>query len=356
MKTQFYLRTLFLCLLTLTFSCGSDDSSSGGGDDDGGGGGAAITSIQISANNTNVMVGNSVTFTVVANTGEIVTSQATISVNDAAISGSTYTPTTEGAHTVSAALNGLTSNSITINAETPPIPFTKHVLIEDYTGTWCGWCPRVAYGIEQVEDATELANVVAVHSGDVFQTSYVGTLESLVGLAGYPTAMLNRMTEWTYPEPLNVGQVVGLTGDDATLGLAVNATMAGANMDIEVSVKFGEDFSDRDLKLVVYVLEDGLLYDQENYTDYYGGGAVLPNFEHNHTLRDVLTNVLGDAIPSADTTKENVYTTTINTTVPANVSNSANINLVAFVVNGSTNKALNSRAADFGETQTFEEE
>ena len=27
--------------------------------------------------------------------------------------------------------------------------FKKHVLIEDYTGTWCGYCARVAYAIER---------------------------------------------------------------------------------------------------------------------------------------------------------------------------------------------------------------
>jgi len=41
--------------------------------------------------------------------------------------------------------------------------FQKRVLIEDFTGTWCGYCPRVSYGIDRVMEQTTKAVPVAIH-------------------------------------------------------------------------------------------------------------------------------------------------------------------------------------------------
>jgi len=362
MKTSFYLRTLFLCLLAITFGCsGSDDS---GNDDNNGGNGGnngnSLTSISIVANPTSAFVGETITFTVSGNTGTNLTSQAEISVDGSAISGNTFTATAEGNYSVVATYDTFTSNTVNLIVNIPPLRFNKNVLIEDYTGAWCGYCPRVSFGIERVEESTNQAVPVAIHRGNASGSNVdpynfpAAVLENMIGLQGYPTAMLNRTTEWAYPEPLNTPQVINLTGNDAEIGLAMSPTINGNNMSIDVNVKFGEDYSASDLKLVVYVLEDGLIYNQTNYTSYYGGGSVIVDFEHNHVLRSCLTDLLGDDIPSAETTEENVYTRTFDVPVPSNVSNSSNINVVAFVV-GSNNAALNARAADFGDDQAFEE-
>ncbi|MBU2939268.1 Omp28-related outer membrane protein [Lacinutrix sp. C3R15] len=361
MKTNLFLRAFFLCLLAFTFGCSSssDDSGSTGADDDGGGNVVTLTSITISANIASVYVGETVTFTVTGNDGSDLTALADIVVDGTTLASNTFSSAVAGTFNAVATYNTFT-NSTVITVDTPPIVFNKNVLIEDYTGAWCGYCPRVAYGIERVQASTDQAVVVAIHRGNSSGSSVdpynfpAGDLEDLVGLTGYPTAMLNRTTSWSYPEPINSGQVVNLTGDDAALGLALSSTINGSDMEIDVNVKFGEDFSSSNLKLVVYVLEDGLIYDQTNYTTYYGGTSVISDFEHNHVLRASLTDLLGDEIPSAETTKESVYTATFNVGIPSNVSDDSNIHVVAFVVDDS-NAALNSRGGDFGEDQTFEE-
>ena len=40
----------------------------------------------------------------------------------------------------------LTSNTVELNAVAST--HTTKVMIEDYTGTWCGYCPRVASALE----------------------------------------------------------------------------------------------------------------------------------------------------------------------------------------------------------------
>ena len=214
-----------------------------------------------------------------------------------------------------------------------------------------------------VKEQTSNAVVVAIHRGstDPSNSSYdpynfsAGVLEDLIGLQGYPTGMLNRTTEWIYPEPNNVSQVVNLTSDQSDVGLALSPTLNGNTMNIDVNVKFGGQFSASNAKLVVYVLEDGLEFNQTNYTSYYGGGNVIPNFEHNHVLRASLTSLLGDQIPASEYSADNVYQVNFNGAVPSNVVNTENMSVVAVVINGSSNAAINVRGADFGDTQTFEE-
>ena len=323
---------------------------------------AELTSLSLSTNNNPVYQGDSIVFSVTGNTGEVLTTQATITHNGVDVGGNSYATSNTGLHEFVATYDGITSNTLQVNVLEPPTTFNQRVLIEDYTGTWCGYCPRVAYGIELVKAQTTDAVSVAIHRGNTNPSSgtydpfnySAGVLENLIGLSGYPTAMLNRTIEWIYPEPNNVSQVVNLTNGNANLGLAITTELYGSTIDIDVNVKFGGLFNESNVKLVVYILEDGLIYNQTNYTSYYGGTSVISNFEHNDVLRTSLTDLLGETIPNSEIVTDGVYTRTFSLAVPANVTNSSNMRVVAFVTNNS-NKTINVRAADFGVNQTFEE-
>lgn len=231
--------------------------------------------------------------------------------------------------------------------------FKKRVLIEDYTGTWCGNCTRVAYAIDQVKAQTDKAVTVAIHNGnDPYSFAGIAPLKNLI-LPNTPLALpvsrLNRMTVWTFPEPTNIQQALDLTGNNTFLGLALNSTVANGTINLDVKMKFLQDYSD--LKLVVYLLEDKLIYDQRNYTNYYNGDAILYNFEHNHVLRSAITNILGDAV--SGTTNGSSITKNFSIPIPTNIANSANISFAAFLV-GSDNKVLNARASNANVNQSFE--
>jgi hypothetical protein len=178
------------------------------------------------------------------------------------------------------------------------------------------------------------------------------------GITGYPTVKIDRGSDWTFPEPSNISQVVNKTlCDNAELGLAVSPTLDGNNMSVDVQVKFSEGFTFDNTTLVVMVLEDGLIADQENYTSYYGGVSVISNFQHDHVLRSSLTNVAGDAVSSNDLVNS-IYSRTFNVSVPSNVANTDNMSIVAFVSNDNFNGdsyVINSRVGHFGEVQTFQE-
>jgi thiol-disulfide isomerase/thioredoxin len=323
-----------------------------------------LSSITLSSNSNSYFLGDIVEFQVTGNNGENLTNQATISmIGSSDLSGNQYTTTAEGVFSFTATYDSFTSPEYEITVLPAPTKFEQNVLIEDYTGTWCGYCPRISYAIDLVKEQTSNAVVVAIHRGstDPGNSSYdpynfsAGTLENLIGLGGYPTGMLNRTTEWNSPEPNYISQVLNLTTSQSDVGLALNPTLNANTMNIDVSVKFGGQFSASNAKLVVYVLEDGLEFNQTNYTSYYGGGNVIANFEHNHVLRASLTSLLGDQIPLSEYSADNVYQVNFNVAVPSNVSSTDKMSVVAVVINGSSNAAINVRGADFGDTQTFEE-
>lgn len=310
------------------------------------------TSIILTANGTSQSVGDETIFTVKTNTGVNVTTSAVITVDGTPITAATFTSNTIGTFDAVATFEDFTSETVTITY-IPAIKFAKRVLIEDYTGTWCGYCPRVAYGIDLVMAQTDFAVPVAIHRGnDPYNFAPAGVLENLVGLTGYPDARLNRLTKWSGNEPSNTAQVIALTqGKAPKVGLAMTATVSGGTVNLTVKTKFGTNLTGA--KLVVYALENGLVYNQVNYTSYYGGGSNLPNFVHNHVLRATYTNILGDDIPANESVYDNTYTKTYSIPVASNITNSANIEFVAFIV-GADKKAINVRKAVNGDDQSFE--
>jgi thiol-disulfide isomerase/thioredoxin len=233
--------------------------------------------------------------------------------------------------------------------------FKKHVLIEDYTGTWCGNCTRVAHAIDEVKEQTDKAVTVAIHNGnDPYHFAGIAPLKNLIlpnSPLALPVSRLNRMVVWTFPEPTNVQEAINLTGNNSGLGIAMNSSIENGNINLDVNVKFALNYTN--LKLVVYLLEDELVYFQRNYTTYYDNVNPITNYVHNHVLRASMTDILGETI-SGNTSAGSSFTKNFSIPIPANVANLANINFVAFLV-GDDNVALNARAADANESQEFEE-
>lgn len=250
----------------------------------------------------------------------------------------------------------------------PPISgyFKKNVLIEDYTGTWCGNCTRVAWAIEEAKAASDKVVSVAIHNGnDPFHFQGIAPLKNLIlpnSPLALPVSRLNRMIVWDFPETSNVQQALDLTSNNATIGLAMRSTVANGNINLDVKIKCLDDY--QNLKLVVYLLEDKLYFNQRNYyNDLYNGVNPIPNFEHNHVLRASLTNIVGEPIlgtVNGATLTRNFSIPIPTITPPSNFPNAPqitpeNISFVAFVTRGEDNIVINAREAKANENQNFQE-
>lgn len=319
-------------------------------------------SVILTADSSVKRTGQTITFTVRDNNGVEHTNDAEFFVDGVAIQGNTLTSDIVKSYNVTAKYYNLSSEPLEVTfGDGSELNFRKRVLIEDYTGTWCGYCPRVAYAIDLVHGQSEDAVTVAIHrpSSNVASIVYdpynydASELEATLNIPSYPKGFLNRRIVWSNPEPNNIAQAIALTqGANPKLGLALKPVINGSTLTLDVSAKFGLDFSN--LKLVVYVLENGLIYEQHNYTAYYDGVDVIEDYEHNHVLRACLTPILGEPIANDQTTLYNTFNKTFTVPLPANIANASNVEFVAFVID-QDGKAINVRKAAPGDVQEFEE-
>lgn len=252
----------------------------------------------------------------------------------------TFEEFTSDPKTVSVADNGNTPGS-----------FTKKALIEDFTGTWCGWCPRVSQGIELCLDQSDNVVPIGVHIGDFMENSYGNQIANSFGVNSFPTAYINRTTEWAYPENSNVNQVTSQATGTTQNGIAINSAIKDRELSFIVSAGFGQNTSGA--RVVVFLLENGIMANQANYTSFYGGVDPIQNFVHDHVLRYSFTSVMGDAIPASQTSAGNSYRLKYDYSLPTNViANPNQVEIVAMILD-SNGDLLNVNVAKAGEWTDF---
>ena len=193
-----------------------------------------------------------------------------------------------------------------------PVPdtFSKKVLIEEFTGAWCGYCPDGALRLENIINQNDGFVIgVSAHSGDAMEVSQTSFLESTYLNPGYPSGMVDRFNfnenvsisrgAWDYVANEQLQK-------EALCGLAMQSKVNGNTVKIKVHAGF-KTAMNGDHRLTVYLIENGVKgsgygYDQANYYDsdstspFYGLGNPIESFEHNHTLRLILSEPLGDLI------------------------------------------------------------
>lgn len=152
----------------------------------------------------------------------------------------------------------------------------KKVLVEEGTGTWCGWCPRGAVNIDAVYEANpDLVMPIAIHNGDPMTvSSYDGPFSNTI--SGYPSGHVDR-------KEINI--------DPADFGTAV-ATVQNRMVPVQVKTQTAYDPETRtvtvygtahssvptlanDFRFTCVIIEDHVTGSDAGYnqTNYYAGGA-----------------------------------------------------------------------------------
>lgn len=242
-------------------------------------------------------------------TGEDISLEGTFYVNDQAINGNTFSSETPGTYEVYAEYFAENGELI----HTDPDSFTvvapvQRALIEDYTGTWCGYCPRLQGIIEEVHELTDHVTTIAIHkssggsNADPYEYEHIDALAEIYNPYGeYPKGLINRTIAWNDNNPNTVLEYVG---GESNIGIAVSTKLSGSELSVDVRVASTSAITDR--KIVVAALENYLYHDQTNYlnTDatspWYNMGNPIPDYENNHVLRHAMTNIFGDPIPQTD--------------------------------------------------------
>ena len=335
---------IFIIFLLLGCSGSEDDQSTDQNNT------PSVNSLEMYVSADEIIVGQSILFSVFDNNGKNRTTEAKFYVNESEIDGSSHTFNDIGTFDIYAKFQNIKSNTEQVVVNQVPIEYKQYVLVEDYTGTWCGYCTRVSYAIEQLKKQTNDAIVIAIHQGDPMQFGQESTLRGHFGVTGFPTAFIDRKARWTPPEPANLSQVIGKLSNKSYAALAMDSSLDGDMLTIKVKLKMGYNY--KALKLGLYIVEDKLIYDQRNWTSYYQGDPIK-NYEHNDVLRKSITGLLGDQIPSDQLGHDKEFEKEFQYVIPSEF-NKDNIRMIAFVTEASKKETINVRSSKIGESQSFE--
>ena len=312
---------------------------------------SGVNNIVVNLSSSGVDKDEEIEFFAVDNYDNDVTSEATFFVDGVAITGSKYSTATTGLHEVYAVFTSLNGDLQSDTSDFVVFRFTQKVLVEDYTGSWCQYCPRLAYQLDQAEQQNSSVIGVAVHNGDEMVYENEAEMRAEYGVTGLPAGRINRDIVWNE----SLTQIFSYTEDNQGLGLAINSTLSGDNVAVDVRIAY--DIATSGNKLIVYLLEDGLIYPQSNFYDtdaaspWFGAGNPIVDFEHNNVLRKAFTNIFGDAIPDGVALGE--HTANYNLTVPASVQDNSKLEIVAFVLN-TFGTVVNVQHAAIGVNQDFD--
>ncbi|MFC1493357.1 Omp28-related outer membrane protein [candidate division KSB1 bacterium] len=174
------------------------------------------------------------------------------------------------------------------------------VLLEKFTGTWCGWCP---YGAEILEDILEKTGnvvVLAYHTKDSMTIEDTKVLQNAFD-PRHPQAVIDRVQ---YPEtekmPISRGDwdrtVTYRLGAGVPLLISAEGAYDPGSRMVDLDIKFepGKDFKEGTYKINVVITEDGLKYTQTIFRD--PNRNEIPGYVHKHVVREMVTGPWGQVL------------------------------------------------------------
>ena len=228
------------------------------------------------------------------------------------------------------------AKAVTMNVITPAPD--KAIFVEEGTGTWCGWCPRGAVGMEYMaHEYPDYFVGVAAHNGTndpMVVAEHNAGVTAFPGFTGFPGGIVERdivtnpaasslessFFDYITQAPVAaIKSVVDYEGDTRTVNIEVQTT---AKQDVT-----------GDYKLLLIVREDGVTGEGPGWgqVNYYAGGdrgpmggyellpATVPGDQmvYNEVSRALLTPFAGEtgSLPSTMTAGE-TYNYTASYVVP----------------------------------------
>lgn len=181
-----------------------------------------------------------------------------------------------------------------------PETFTKKVLIEEFTGEWCGACATAFPRIQTVLD--ENPNTVfaaALHYNDPFSTTKTHQIKSTFGISSFPSALVDR-----YSFGGSSPRVSLLTStlrnksetrleEKITTGLRID-TEFGEEGKATIKVFIGQsEIMPGEPKVTTYLIEDEV-------PEVNQAGASGNDYRHHAVVRQILTEAGGNKLNNLD--------------------------------------------------------
>lgn len=224
-------------------------------------------------------------------------------------------------------------------------PENKNVVLEEFTGIHCVYCPQGHAIAQAIYDAHPNDVVlINIHTGSFanpspgepdFRTPWGDAIAAQSGLTGYPAGTVNRhlfpgMSQgsgtamsrgnWTTTANQTLAQ-------ESYLNVGCEATVTAAGqLTVNVEVYYTGDSPETTNLLNVAILQNNILGPQT-------GGTPPNNYNHMHMLRHLITGQWGVEI--TETTEGSLYSNTFSYDIPADYNGVPvvleDLDIVAFV-------------------------
>lgn len=202
-------------------------------------------------------------------------------------------------------------------------PSNKNVVLEEYTGVNCTYCP------DGHKRANELAAanpgrvfLINIHTGGYaanYQTEFGTALMNQTGLQGFPSGTINRHVFSGSTTALDRSQWASkaavIMGQSSPVNIAAEGTIdfQTRELNLKVQLYYTADQTVTSNALNVAILQNNVLGPQVGGSNFNPSQMVGSQYNHMHMLRHLITGQWGETITNttAGTLVEKNYTYTI---------------------------------------------
>lgn len=233
-----------------------------------------------------------------------------------------------------------------------PIPI-KQILIEEFTGHKCGYCPGGDETIELLKDLyCDHIIAVSFHTGTFAVPNFSGqytydyrtlegnTISSHFSPSEYPSAVINRKnfgTSIVQGQANWASSVAEILEQDPVIDINIDVSfdLSSRDLNVDIDVVFIEAM-DENLMLSLYFVEDSIVSWQKDYSQ---DPTDIEFYAHNHVFRDAINGAWGDEILNGQISANEVKSKNFNYTINQEwqIKNSS---IIAFIYRNNTKEVL----------------
>ncbi len=235
-------------------------------------------------------------------------------------------------------------------------------VVEEFTGTWCGWCPLGYDGMEYASKTFgDKVVLIAAHSSDPMETSDYHPIAYMV--SGYPSSFINRAFD-AYPAASTLEYYLNECLEENTIA-EIAATACWANegqtavrIDTDTRFVYSEDAGQYGIAFVL--VEDGMKGTGSSWAQannlsgnasyamsnpfWYSSPAKVTGVEFNHVAVAAwnIKNGVNGSIPTAFTAEAPItYSYTADISSNALIQDKTKLKAVALLIDRTTGDIVN---------------
>ena len=262
-------------------------------------------------------------------------------------------------------------NLITISEKPAALP-----VVEEFTGTWCGYCPYGFVGMEKTHETYgDKVALIAVHKGDVMEIIDYSAIDSP---SGYPGARINREYD-LYPSADYLKYYLDYILENYVSIASIEATASwtGPEMTaikLDTKTKFVYSDENGQYGLAFVLVEDGLKgsgsdWRQANYLSggsgdsdmqfWFNSGSYVSGLEFNHVpvaAWNVKKGIDGSVNPNIVDGAVQDFSYEVNISNKKLIQDKSKLKVIAMLIDRTTGYIINAAQTTIGDASAIHHE